>query len=161
MALVSSLLAANLTRVFSIPAVNGAQKAIELSYAYQTYSATAMAGVLLPVFVGIEATVMAGRIIPAMSNANGTAVQMANAIASGVESFWLLPPVPFALGPVAGVVTSFPGKGVLVGQLTSIFSTTTDQAVSVAQRVAQALDVATRTVIVTFAPPPGSTAPLT
>lgn len=160
MALLQSVLAGRLTQIFSQPGDNAAAKASEVASAYQTYALSAMAGVLLPVFTGTEMSMFLSKILPAFNNSNGTSVQFANALASAVETFWFLPPVPFALLPVSGAVTSFPGKAVLVSQLIGILSNQYKQAVQPAQDIATALDTATRTVIVTFAPPPGSTATL-
>jgi len=82
------------------------------------------------------------------------------ALASAVETFWFLPPVPFSGGGAVGAVTSFPGKSILISQIISILGNQYKQAVQPANQIATALDTATRTVIVTFAPPPGSTATL-
>jgi len=159
-ALVAASLTASLTRVFSSPSEQGGVKAQEIALAYQTYALTAMAGVLLPVFVGVEGQAMASRLIPVMQRSTNSPSDFANALADGVEAFWLLPPVPFSGGPAAGVVTGFPGKQVLVGALVGALSSPSSDGASVASRVATALDAGTRTVIVTFAPPPGSTVTL-
>ncbi len=160
MALVSASLTASLTQVFSSASDQGAVKAQEIAQAYQTYALPAMAGVLLPIFVGVEGQALAAKLIPVMQQSTDSPSDLANALADGVEAFWLLPPVPFAAGPVAGVVTSFPGKGALAGALVAALSSPSQDGASVASGVASALDAGTRTVIVTFAPPPGSTAPL-
>ena len=160
MALIQPVLAGRLTQIFGQPSDNAAAKAQEWASAYQTYAASAMAGVLLPVFTGTEMPSFLAQILPVFNNPKSTSVQFANALASAVESFWFLPPVPFTLVPAVGAVTAFPGKAGLVGQLTGILSNQYQQAVQPAQDIATALDVATRTVIVSFAPPPGSTATL-
>lgn len=154
------VLAGRLTSILGNPSDNASLKASEWASAYHTYGLTAMAGVLLPIFTGSEMGSFLGRISPVFNNPNSTSVQFANALAGAVESFWFLPPVPFSAGPVAGLVTGFPGKAGLVAQLVSILSNQYEQAAQPAQDIATALDVATRTVIVTFAPPPGSTATL-
>jgi len=159
MALLLPVLTSQLVVAMQNPSDQGAAKAQEWARAYNTYALTAQAGALLPTFVGIEAQALAGQLAGVMTNPNGTAVQFANAFANGIEAFWLLPPVPFA-GAGVGAVSLFPGKGALVGQLTSVFSSFTDQTAAKAAEIASALDVATRTVIVAFAPPPGATAPL-
>lgn len=159
MALIQQVLAARLAQVLGQPGDNAAAKAQEWAAAYQTYGATAQAGALLPVFTGTEQTLFVAQILPVFNNPRSTTVQFANALASAVESFWFLPPVPFA-GVGAGAVTGFPGKGILVSQLITVLSNQYKQAAQPAQQIATALDVATRTVIVTFAPPPGSTATL-
>ena len=160
MALVQSVLAGRLTSILSQPGDNAAAKAAEWASAYQLYAAPAMAGVLLPVFTGSEQPLFMAKILPVFNNPQSTAIQFANALASAVETFWFLPPVPFQLLPVAGAVTGFPGKPALVAQLVGIFGNQYQQAVKPAQEIATALDVATKTVVVTFAPPPGSTATL-
>jgi len=158
MALLLPTLTGGLIGAMNQPSDQGAVKAQQWAMAYNTYALTATAGVMLPVFVGIEVQALAAQLASVMTNPNGTAAQFANAFATGIEAFWLLPPVPFAAVPIpAGAVTSFPGKPVLIADLISIFSSTTDQTAKVAIDIATALDTATRTVIVTFAPPPGST----
>jgi hypothetical protein len=159
-ALVQAVLAGRLTSIFSQPGDNAAVKASEWASAYQTYALPAMAGVLLPAFLGIEQDAFLATIAPIFNNPNGTVAQFANALANAVEAFWLLPPVLFAGPAVAGAVTSFPGKGALVAQLTGILSNQYQDAGTPARQIATALDTATRTVIVTFAPPPGSTTTL-
>lgn len=159
-ALVQTALAGRLTGIFSQPGDNAAAKAAEWASAYNSYALPAMAGVLLPTFLGIEQAAFLSSILPAFNNQNGTPAQFANALASAVEAFWLLPPVLFAGPLVAGVVTGFPGKPILIAQLIGVFSTQYQDAASPAQQIATALDIATKTVIVTFAPPPGSTTTL-
>lgn len=160
MALIQTVLAGRLTSILGQPGDNAQAKAVEWASAYQTYAAPAMAGALLPVFTGSEQALFLGKIAPVFNNANSTAAQFANALAGAVESFWFLPPVPFAGPSLAGVVTGFPGKPALVAQLLGILANQYQQAAQPAQQIATALDIATRTVIVTFAPPPGSTATL-
>jgi hypothetical protein len=70
-------------------------------------------------------------------------------------------PVLFSGGVLAGAAALFPGKEPLVAMLTSIMSRPQDRYEGVAQQIATALDTATRTVVVNFAPPPGSTVTLT
>lgn len=160
MALVQPILAARLVQILGQPSDQAVVKAQELALAYNTYAIPAMAATLLPIFVGAEQAMFLTKIIPVFNNPNSTAVQMANAIAGAVEAFWLLPPVLFSAGPLAGAVTSFPGKPILISTLVGIFSSTYPSHVAVAQSIATALDVATKTVIVTYAPPPGTTATL-
>lgn len=160
MALIQPVLAGRLTSILSQPGDNGQAKAAEWASAYNTYALPAMAGVLLPTFVGVEQSAFLGNIAPVFNNPNGTAAQFANALASAVEAFWLLPPVLFAGPAVAGAVTAFPGKAPLVAQLLGVLGGQYPDAGTPAQQIAAALDVATRTVIVTFAPPPGSTTTL-
>lgn len=160
MALVQAALAGRLTGIFGQPGNNAAAKAAEWASAYNAYALPAMAGVLLPTFVGVEQAAFLGNIAPVFNNPNGTVAQFANALASAVEAFWLLPPVLFAGPAVAGAVTAFPGKGALVAQLIGILSNQYQDVGTPAQQIATALDTATRTVIVTFAPPPGSTTTL-
>jgi len=159
MALLLPALTSQLVVAMQQPSDQGAAKAQEWARAYTTYAATAQAAALFPVFVGVEGQALAGHLTRVMTNPNGTAAQFASAFASGIEAFWLLPPVVFT-GGGAGAVSLFPGKSALVGLLTSVFSSFTDQTAAKAAEVASALDTATRTVIVAFGPPP-TTAPLT
>lgn len=160
MPLILPVLSGGLTRVLSQPGDNAAAKASEFASAYQSYAAPAMAGVLLPIFTGSEQPLFMNQLVPVFNNSQSTAVQFANAIASAVESYWFLPPVPFAGGPAVGAVTGFAGKAGLIAQLIGILSNQYDNAAQPAADIASALDTATKTVIVTFAPPPGSTATL-
>lgn len=160
MALIQPILAARLSQIFGNPSDNAALKAQEIASAYNTYAMSAMALTLLPAFLGVEQAAFISKLMPVFSNPNSTVQQFANALAGAVESFWLLPPVLFAALPLAGAVTFFPGKSILISSLVSIMSTTYPRHEAVAQAIATALDVATKTVIVTFAPPPGSTTTL-
>lgn len=160
MALVQAALAGRLTGIFSQPGGNAAAKAVEWASAYTSYALPAMAGVLLPTFLGIEQAAFLAGILPVFNNPNSTSVQFANALANAVEAFWLLPPVLFAGPAVAGAVTGFPGKPLLIAQLIGVLSNKYQQAAQPARQIADALDIATKTVVVTFAPPPGSTTTL-
>jgi len=160
MSLISATLVSSLTTILGAPSTSGAEKAQQLGTAYQAYALTATAGVLLPIFVGIEGRVMAARLTPVLSATHSTAYDFANALAGGVEAFWLLPPVPFTGGVAAGLVSAFIGKSALVAAVAGILATPTSLHGPVAIQLASALDVATRTVTVTFAPPPGSTVTL-
>jgi hypothetical protein len=159
MALVQPALAASLTQVLGTPGQSAPQKAQEWAGAYNLYAMPAQAATLLPVFVGVEQAAFMARLLPVFTNYNSTIYQFANALAGAVETFWLLPPVPFAGPGQTGAVSLFPGKPVLVASLVSILSSQYPRHEPVAQSIASALDVATRTVVVAFGPPPG-TAPL-
>jgi hypothetical protein len=160
MPLISGTLAARLTRVLGSPSTDGPRKAQEWGAAYQAYALTATAGVLLPIFIGIEGQAFAARMAPALSVQHPSPYDFASALASGVEAFWLLPPVLFAGGIAAGAVTSFPGKLALVAGVVGVLTGPKPRHEPVAVQLANVIDAATRTVIVTFAPPPGSTATL-
>lgn len=161
MPLIPATLTASLAAVLGGPSLSGAQKAQEFGTAYQTYALTATAGVLLPIYVGIEGRAMAARLTPVLGTQQQSPYEFARALAGGVEAFWLLPPVPFLGGVAAGSVTAFIGKAALVAAVAGILSSPTLRHEPVAAQLASALDVATRTVTVTFAPPPGSTVTLT
>jgi hypothetical protein len=161
MPLIPSTLSSSLTGVLGRPSRNGALKAREIAQAYQGYCLTATAGVLLPIFLGIEGQAMAARLTPVLTTTSRTPLEFARALANGVEAFWLLPPVLFSGGVAAGSVSAFVGKAALVSAVAAAMSAPTTQHEVVAIRLAGALDVATRTVTVTFAPPPGSTVTLT
>ena len=159
--LIQPVLAGALTRVLGSPSDQAARKAQEWAQAYRDYAITAMAGILLPIFTGLEQAAMVSMLLPVMTNFNTTTPQFARALAGGVESFWLLPPVLFSGGVLAGAAALFPGKEPLAAMLTVIMSRPQDRYEGVAQQIATALDTATRTVVVNFAPPPGSTVTLT
>jgi hypothetical protein len=160
MALVVATLQNQLIQVFGSSSDNAIQKAQQISNIYQSYASTAMAGVLLPTFLGTEAQQFLSKILPSFTNKNGNKSQFSLSLANAVEAFWLFPPVLFAGPSVAGAVTSFPGKSALISSLNGIFATTYDKHQRVAVSIANALDTATKTITVTYAPPPGSTAVL-
>lgn len=160
MALVSPVLSSSLMQILGNPSDSAPLKAQQIALAYNTYALPAMAATLVPVFIGVEQSAFMAKLLPVFNNPNSTGVQFANAVASAVETFWLFPPVLFSVGPLAGAVTAFTGKGVLVSTLVSIMSNTYEMHEAVAHDIADALDVATKTVTVTYAPPPGSTATL-
>lgn len=159
MALIVNSLSSRLIQIFGNPSDNAVQKAQEISNAYHLYASTAQAGPLLPVFTGTESQKFLSKILPIFTNTHGNSSQFSNALAGAVEAFWLIPPVIFS-GAGAGVVTSFTGKGLLISTLNSIFSSTYDKHEMVAVQIATAIDIATKTILVTYAPPPGSTANL-
>lgn len=129
------------------------------SKAYDDYAKTAQAGALLPQFTGTEVVRLRGIILTAISAPVPVPAVFANAWATGIASYWLTPPVPFA-GAGTGTPTAFPGQATLPPALISILSAPKPESISTPAAMATAIDVATRTIIVTFAPPPGSTAPL-
>lgn len=147
--------------VLGTPSDNAVLKSREWAQAYRNYAMTAMAGILLPIMTGLEQEMMSSMLLQVMSNPNTTTPIFARAVANAVEAFWLLPPVIFSAGILAGSAALFPGKELLILSLMSIMSTPQSRYEGVAQQIATALDVATRTVIVNFAPPPGSTVTLT
>lgn len=160
MPLIPGTLSASLVAVLGAPSQNAAQKAQEWAAAYQGYALTATAGVLLPIYVGIEGQALAARLAPVFGTRQQSPYEFARALAGGVEAFWLLPPVPFSGGVAAGLVSAFPGKAALISAVVSILSAPNQRHEPVAGQLAAALDAATRTVTVTFAPPPGSTVTL-
>lgn len=160
MPLIPAGLAASLMRVLGTPSMVGAEKAQEWGRAYQNYALTATAGVLLPVYLGIESQAMAARMSSVMGIQHSSPYDFASVLASGVEAFWLLPPVLFTGGVAVGAVTSFPGKLALVSAVVGVLTGPKSRHEPVAIRLANVIDAATRTVIVTFAPPPGSTTTL-
>lgn len=159
MALLVSTLVSGLVSVFQRPMQSPVESAQAWAAAYQAYAATAQAAALLPVFTGTELSRMGGVLTRVMSQRQPSAAMFASILADGVEAFWMLPPVPFATPGAAGAVVLFPGKVALVGALLSTLSGPR-QASAAATSVAQALDAATKTVTVSFSPPPGGLATL-
>jgi len=97
----------------------------------------------------------------AFSNPSGDPSQTAGNIAAALTAFWFSPPVVFTGPPVSAIVTAVAGTAVLQAALLSLWASILaapdpdDPAGQAAHLHAAALDVFTRTVVVShFFPPP-------
>lgn len=130
-----------------------------LSQAYASYATLALAGANLPIFTGAETLLMQGTLLKAMNPIGGLPNVFAQAWTDAFLAFWTSPPIQF-VGPQAGAVTSAPGSSSLTSTLTQLFSNPLNVAQLAGTQLAMALDTATRTVLVTVAPPPGTILPV-
>lgn len=145
MALIPSVLIGQLAGAFAAPVRDASTAARRHAIAYECYARSAMAGAFPWAATGAERERLVQSLLGAMIPA-GTAPQMAAAWAQGLFAFWSVPPVIFG----AGAVTAFPGQPGLQAALTGIFGNPGNTAASAAAAVGQALDAATRTILVTL-----------
>jgi len=154
MALVSDTLETALRQVLRTKPREVSVAARGLAEAYRTYTLTAQAGAALPLFLGTEVQGLETLLKNAMRAESGTAVAAAQAWGSGISSFWLssVAPVVFSDGVNVGPVPAVPGVPALVSALTALFSNGRVSEVAAARGLAQALDAATRTIVVLLQP---------
>lgn len=145
MALIPSVLIGQLAGAFAAPVRDASTAARRHAIAYECYARSAMAGAFPWAATGAERERLVQSLLGAMIPA-GSGPQMAGAWAQGLLAFWLAPPVVFG----AGVVTAFPGQPALAAALTAAFSNPNNTAATAAVSVSQALDAATRTILVTL-----------
>ena len=155
MPMVSRQLAAALLQIMKALERDEAKNARKWADAYADYAKPALAGPAIPQFTGTEAAKIAQFLQVTMKTPSPTSSNFALALANGVEAFWLLPPVVFTPPGGAGAVTAFPGKPALIAGLTAALSAPQPEA-SAAEAIAAQLDVASRTVTVTYTIPPGT-----
>jgi hypothetical protein len=96
---------------------------------------------------GMEAMLLAGLVNAPLG------APFALRIAQACAGYWLSPPMAFA-GTGTGVASVMVGLPMLVAGLVALFSVPQGSAQSTAQRMAQLMDAATRTVIVQVLIPP-------
>lgn len=154
MPMVSRQLAAALLQVMKGLERNVDQNAEKWSKAYVDYAKPALAGPAIPQWTGGEVAKMKPLLLPAMQAPSLVPTNFAMALANAVEAMWLLPPIIFTPPGGAGAVTLFPGKPALIAGLTSVLSAPKPESAA-AEAIAAQLDVASRTVTVTYTIPPG------
>lgn len=159
MPLVVASLTAELKTIFESMPTDGMLAASKLAGAYDKYCKTALAGGIPPVFTGAEKPALEGSLAGVLAAGAGSAAQVAQAWSMGIQAYWVVPPVPFMAPPITGVVTVMPGAAIVIPAITGVLLNTKNTADSAAQGLAAALDVATKTVLVTFATPPPPAGP--
>lgn len=132
---------------------NEAKNAREWARVYNDYAQPALAGPAIPTWTGAEISKMSPMIEMAMKVPSPSPSNFALALANGVEAFWLLPPIIFTPPGGTGAVTAFPGKPILIAGLTTVFSVPQPEEAA-AESIAMQLDIATKTVLVTYTIPP-------
>lgn len=153
MPLVVSKLAADLQKIFASRPSNHAIAAQKIAQAYDAYCKKGLAGGVPPLLTGAEAKRFEGILVPVLISSSGTAVTVGAAFASGIQSYWLTPPVVFTAPPILGVVTLMPGATGAAALITAALSNLANSEASCAAQIASALDVATKTVLATFSAP--------
>lgn len=143
-----------LAAIFKSQPGSGSEAANKIAAEYDKYCKAGMAAPGAPVFVGVEAMSLEGPLAGALGSGNGTAAAVAAAYATGIQTYWLVPPVVFIGGPASGLATAMPGAGAAVPLITTALSNTQNTEDSIASQIATALDTATKTVLVTFTTPP-------
>jgi hypothetical protein len=130
-----------------------------MAMAYDTYCKSGLAGGVPPLFTGLEKQNLMGILLSSIMSKKGTPDQIAQAWSSGIQTYWMSPPVVFTAPPIIGVVTAMPGAGAVIAAIKGVMANTDNTAASAAQGIAAALDAATKTVLVTFSAPPPPTGP--
>jgi hypothetical protein len=152
-------LTAGIVSVLKSQPSTGALAAKKLALEYDKYCKTAMAPPALPIFTGVEAMSLEGPLAAVFSGGTGPAPAVAQAWATGIQAYWLAPPVMFVGGPVSGVATAMPGAPASIAPITAALTNLGNTEETFAQQLATALDIATKTVLVTFATPPPPAGP--
>lgn len=160
MALVSSVMVAPFKRLSSTKKPpNPRVAAKEYAKIYTKYARSAQAGGGVPQVSGAQTMILEKTLYAGMASSRGSAGKIARAWANGVKSFWLSPPVA-VVGAQSGVITAFPGQPALLSALSALFSNPKNTSSAWARRMASLLDTATKTVLATVTPPPGTIVPL-
>lgn len=147
MALDLSILHDGVIAMINSPVASPQAACDAMAATYQTYAALAMAGAASPIFTGLEPQLFSKNLMDAfgINPLPNSPIAVATAFSTAVNAWWLLPPVLFS----GGAVTAFGGQAILLTTLTTLMSTSND-AETVATAFAAAMDVATKTVIVTI-----------
>jgi len=160
MPLVMSKLAKDLEAAFAEQPASPALAAQKMALAYDNYCKSGIAGGIPPLFTGAEAKALEGVLLPAIANPlGGGPPVIAAAWSAGIQGYWLTPPVAFLAPPIGGVVTAMPGAGAVIPGLTAAFLNILNTEAMIANLMAGILDIATKTVLVTFATPPPPAGP--
>lgn len=151
MPLIPAELQASFLRLYQKPPRKLRQVMQKLTEAYRDYASKGTAGGIFPVFTGLEVNAMKGVLTATFKAPHvGNPATAAAAWDQAVLSFWLANP-PGSLFPTALLVAYVPGP--LTTSLTSVFSNIGNTAISAAASHSAAMDVATRTVLVTLPGP--------
>lgn len=160
MPLVSSTLAVGFANVFKSQPGSGQETASKLAQEYDKYCKAAMAPPGAPIFTGSEKTAFEGILAPALASADtGNATVVAAAFGNAVQAYWMMPPVQFSGGPAIGMVTAVPGAQAIVSPIAAALINTQNTEDSIGNILATQLDIATKTVLVTYTAPPPPTGP--
>lgn len=147
MALDLTILHDGVIAMINAPVANPQVACDAMAATYRTYTAVAMAGAASPIFTGLEPQLFSKNLMTAfgINPLPNSPAATATAFATAVNAWWLLPPVVFG----GGVVTAFGGAAILLATLTTLMAASND-AETIATAFATAMDIATKTVIVTI-----------
>lgn len=160
MPLVVATLTVGLANVFKSQPGSGADAASMIAQEYDTYCKLAMAPPGAPIFTGTEKTTFETFLAAALASPDaGDANVVAAAFSSAVQAYWLTPPVMFVGGPVTGLVTAISGAAAIISPLGSALLDLQGTEDLTGQLIATQLDLATKTVLVTFTTPPPPAGP--
>jgi len=148
-----------LEAAFAAHSDSAAQVANDMATAYDSYCKAALAGGIPPLLTPAAKSALMGMLLGAIESGNGTPAQMGQAWAAGIQMYWMSPPILFTAPPIVGTVTAMPGAASVPGAISGVLSNPLNTAATAAQGIAAALDVATKTVLVTFTAPPPPTGP--
>lgn len=153
MALVTATLTASLLSALRNPARRTIVAARRLADGYADYALSAHAGLGLPVFTGLEGEAMAQVFYPVFSRPRtGSAYTFAQVWVEALLRFWTLPPVVFTAGLDIGVPAPIPGAdATLTAALVSLAAMPNPAEVA-AVKLSSAIDLYTRSFLVTYAP---------
>lgn len=161
MPLISSVLQNALLALFkSNPSASDAAKGI--AKAYSMYAMTATAGAAKANLTGLESQAMEKALSAVFASVSAATPATASmALASGVVAFWMMPPVTFSGAQAGAVFQAATAMPIITGQVAKTLANQNNSPETAAMELATALDMATRTVTVALAPPPGTVSPLT
>jgi hypothetical protein len=160
MPLVMAALATELTSVFMGKPSSGADAASQVAGAYDNYCKAALAPPGLPIFTGAEKNTFQVILSLAwISVDTGDANITAQAIGDAIQAYWMSPPVMFVGGPATGLVTAVPGALSVVPAIAGALANTQNTDAVIGQQLATQMDIATKTVLVTYSTPPPPAGP--
>jgi len=146
-------LISGLTSVFAEMPGDAGMAAKKISIEYDKYCKAGMAPPGLPVFTGTEAFRMEHILSGVLSMPGGNPASVGAAFVAGIQAYWLTPPVPFVAGVVAGMTTAMPGAGAVAGIVSGALANPGNTASTIAGIIGGALDMATRTLLITYVMP--------
>ena len=154
MALVASTLDVQLSRALT-PRKGGTmpQIAKAMADAYTAYASAAQAGAALPVFLGTEGQGFALALSQVVA-ASGNPASYGQTLGNAITAFWTASPAPvlFTDGVNSGVAPPPAGIAALISAVTAATSNPRTTKEAAAKAIAQALDLATRTIIIPLVP---------
>lgn len=152
-------LSIGLGSIFRSMPTSGAEAAMRIASEYDSYCRLGMAPPGLPMITPASLQALAASLSAVLGQPNGTAASVAAAFSSGIQAFWLSPPVLFVGGPASGVATAIPGASAAIPLITSALQNLANSEDTAAAQIAAALDTATRTVLVVYSTPPPPSGP--
>lgn len=160
MPLVVATLSTQLASVFKSRPSSGVEAAQKIADAYDAYCKTAVAAPGVPVFTGAEKMNFFGILSPALASADaGDPNVVAQAFSDALMAYWMSPPVMFVGGPASGMVTVVSGYSAIVTPIAVALKNTSNTEDSTGMQIATQLDIATKTVLVTYTTPPPPAGP--